>query len=93
MKTIKKYMKLHISRKLKHDHRTIKRFVADSKHIWVHADKGTLRKVSARQMHQIKRAAPKMPLHRRTQVFEAAGASGAPRTSRFRILQRFSVNA
>ena len=67
---------LDISRKLKHDHRTVKRFVADSEHRWVRADKGIMRKVSARQIHRIKRAAAKMPLQSSKQVFEAAGASG-----------------
>ena len=41
---------LDISRKLKRDHRTIKRFVADSEHTRVRADKGKMRKVSARQI-------------------------------------------
>lgn len=36
---------LDISRKIKHDHHTIKRFVADSEHTWVRADKGTVRKI------------------------------------------------
>uniref|UniRef100_A0AAR2KR07 Uncharacterized protein n=1 Tax=Pygocentrus nattereri TaxID=42514 RepID=A0AAR2KR07_PYGNA len=50
-----------------------------------------MRKVSARQVHRIKRAAAKMPLQTSKQVFEAAGASGVPRTSRCRILQRLAV--
>ncbi|KAK3512212.1 hypothetical protein QTP70_001115 [Hemibagrus guttatus] len=82
---------LDISRKLKRDHRTIKRFVADSEHTRIRADKGTMRKVSARQIHRIKRAAVKMPLQSSKQVFETAGASGVPRTSRCRILQRLAV--
>ena len=82
---------LDISQKLKRDHRTVKRFVADSEHTRVRADKGTMRKVSARQIHQIKRAAAKMPLQSSKQVFEAAGASGVPRTSRCRILQRLQL--
>ena len=57
----------------------------------VRADKGTTRKVSARQKHRIKRAAAKMPLQSSKQIFEAAGASGVPRTSRCRILQRLAV--
>ncbi len=69
---------LDISRKLKRDHRSVKRFVADSEHIRVRADKGRTRKVSARQIRRIKRAAAKMPLQSSKQVFEAAGASGVP---------------
>lgn len=80
-----------ISRKLKRDHRTVKRFVADSEYTRVRADKGTMRKVSVRQKHRIKRAAAKMPLQSSKQIFEAAGASGVPRTSRCRILQRLAV--
>ena len=82
---------LDISRKLKRDHRTVKRFVADSEHTRVRADKGTMRKVPARQKHRIKRAAAKMPLQSSKQIFEAAGASGVPRTSRCRILQSLAV--
>ncbi len=61
---------LYISRKLKRDHRTLKRFVADSEYRRVHADKGRMRKVSARQIHRIKKAAAKMPLQSSKQVFE-----------------------
>ncbi len=69
---------LDISQKLKRDHRSVKRFVADSEHRRVRADKVKMRKVSARQIRQIKRAAAKMPLQSSKQVFEAAGASGVP---------------
>uniref|UniRef100_A0A087YR09 Tc1-like transposase DDE domain-containing protein n=1 Tax=Poecilia formosa TaxID=48698 RepID=A0A087YR09_POEFO len=84
---------LDISQKLKRDHRTVKRFVTDSEHRRVRADKGIIRKVSVRQIHQIKTAAAKMPLQSSKQLFEAAGASGVPRTSRWRILQRLAVKA
>ncbi|CAI9566157.1 unnamed protein product [Staurois parvus] len=67
---------LDISQKRKRDHCTIERLVADSEHRWVRADKGTLRKIYARSMHRIKRAAAKIPLHSSKQIFEAAGASG-----------------
>ncbi len=50
-----------------------------------------MRKVSARQIHRIKKAAAKMPLQSSKQVFEAAGASGGPQTSRCRILQKLAV--
>lgn len=66
----------------------MKRFVADSEHRRVCVDKGKVRKVSARQIHQIKRAAAKMPLQSSKQVFETAGPYGVPQTSRCRILQR-----
>lgn len=82
---------LDISQKLKRDHHNVKRFVAESEHTWVRADKGTMMKVPARQIHQIKRAAAKRPLQSSKQIFEAAGASGALRTSRCRILQRLAV--
>ncbi|CAI9567366.1 unnamed protein product [Staurois parvus] len=42
-------------------------------------------------MHQIKRAAAKIPLHSSKQIFEAAGASGVPRTSRCRVLQSLAT--
>ncbi len=79
------------SRKLKHDHRIVKRFVADLEHIRACADKGRMRKVSAIQICRIMRAAAKMPLQSSKQVFEAAGASGVPQTSRCRILQKLAV--
>ena len=65
---------LDISQNLKHDHCTVKRFLADSWHTRVRADKSTTRKVSARQIHWIKRAAAKMPLQSSKKVFEAASA-------------------
>ncbi len=79
---------LDFSRKLKRDHRSVKRFVADSEHRRVRADKGRMRKVSARQIRRIKRAAAKMPLQSSKQVFEA---TGVPQTSRCRILQKPAV--
>ncbi len=79
---------LDISRKLKRDHHSVKRFVANSEHRRVRADKGRMRKVSARQIRRIKRAAAKMPLQSSKQLFEAAGV---PQTSRCRILQKPAV--
>lgn len=58
--------------------RTVKRFVVDSEHRQVCAHKSRMRKVSARQIHRIKRAAAKMPLQSSKQIFEAAGAPGVP---------------
>lgn len=49
--------------------------VAGSEHAQVCADKGTMRTVSARQMHRIKRAAAKMKLQSSKWVFEAADVS------------------
>ena len=70
MQCLGKGMKtLDISRQLKRDHRTVKRFVADSEHRRVHADKVIMRKISARQIHRIKTAAAKMPLRSSKQVF------------------------
>lgn len=57
-------MKTDISKKLKPDHPTVKRFVADSEHRQVCVDKGIMWKVSARQIHRITRAAAKMSLQR-----------------------------
>lgn len=64
--------------------------MADSEHTWVHADKGTMRKVSARQIHWNERAA-KNPLQSSKQIVEAAGASGVLQTTRCRILQKLAV--
>ena len=82
---------INIAKKLHRDHRTIKKYVADSEHTRVRADKGKLRTLSNRQLRQVKRAAAKMPCHSSRQVFEAAGASNVPRTTRCRVLQRFAA--
>ncbi|CAI9606954.1 unnamed protein product [Staurois parvus] len=42
-------------------------------------------------MHRIKRAAAKILLHSSKQIFEAAGASGVPRTSRCRVLKSLAT--
>ena len=81
---------LDISKRIARDHRTVKEFVTDSQHKRVRSDKGKIRKISAKQMRRIKRAATKMPLNSRKHVFEAAGASGVLRTSRCRMLKRFA---
>ena len=75
---------LDISKRIARDHRTVKKFVTDSQH------KGKIRKISAKQMRRVKRAATKMPLNSSKQVFEAAGASGVSQTSRCRMLKRFA---
>ena len=77
---------LDISRKLKCDHRTIKRFVADSEHTRVRADKGKMRKVSARQIRRIKRAAAKMPLQSCKQTLV-----GVPPTLRLAVVRKPSI--
>ena len=87
----KRLKTLEISRKLKRDHCTVKRYVCDSERRRVRSDTGVLRKISVKQIHRIKRAAVKKPLLSSKQVFEAAGASGVPRTSQCRILQRLAV--
>ena len=81
---------LDISKRIARDHRTVKKFVTDSQHKRVCSDKGKIRKISAKQMRRVKRAATKMPLNSSKQVFEAAGASGDSRTSRCRMLKRFA---
>src|SRR4029434_745080 len=78
---------LDISKRIACDHRTVKKFVTDSQHKRVRSDKGKIRKISAKQMRRVKRAATTMPLKSSKQVFEAAGAS---RTSRCRMLKRFA---
>ena len=60
-------------------------------HTRVRADEGSMRNVSARRKHRIKRAVAKMLLQSSKRMFEAAGVSGVPRTSRCRILQRLAV--
>lgn len=82
---------IKIAKRLHRDHRTIKKYVADSEHTRVRADNGKSRTLSYRQIRWIKRAAVKMPCHSSRQVFEAAGASNVPRTTRCRVLQGFAA--
>uniref|UniRef100_A0A3Q4MF61 Metal transporter n=1 Tax=Neolamprologus brichardi TaxID=32507 RepID=A0A3Q4MF61_NEOBR len=72
----------------------LQRFVAESEHTQVRSDKGTMMKVSARQIHEIKRAAAKRPKQSSRRIYEAAGASGALPTSRyiFDIISSFAVH-
>lgn len=58
------------------DHHTVKRFVSDSAHTQVCGNNGRMWKVSARQVHRIKRAADKKLLQNSKQIFEAPGAFG-----------------
>ncbi|KAL6467070.1 hypothetical protein MHYP_G00248740 [Metynnis hypsauchen] len=83
---------INVAKTLHRDHRTIKKYVADSEHTRVRADKGKLRTLYNQQLRQVKRAAAKMPFHSSRQVFEAAGASNVPRTTRCRVLQRFAAH-
>lgn len=80
---------LDISRKMNRDHRTVKRFVCESEKRQARSDKGVLRKVSLCQINRI-REEMKNPLMSSRQIFEAAGASGVPTTSRWRILHRLA---
>lgn len=59
-----------ISRKLTLDHLTLKRFVAEWRHAQVCANEGTLRKVSAKEIDLIQRAAATRPLQSSRQIFE-----------------------
>lgn len=81
------------------DHHTVKRSVTESQHKPVCAvnhsthgfDKGTMRKLSARQIHQIKTAAAKRPLQSSKQIF-AAGASGVPGVGSSTDLNSFDLS-
>lgn len=53
------------------DHRTGEKFVTNAEHRWVCSDKGTISKVSARQVHRTKRAAAKRPLQTDMNVYHA----------------------
>lgn len=63
---------LHISQNLRRDHRTVKRYVADSEHRWVRAGNGIMREVSARQIHRIKKHLLKCHYKTANRYFEAA---------------------
>ena len=81
---------LEISKELSRDHRTIKRFVKNVNHKRKRSDKGVRRKLTRRQVSAVKREAVKHPLLSSKQLFEKAGVSEVPRTSRCRILQTFA---
>lgn len=72
------------------DHHTMKKFVADAEHKRVCADKGTVRKVSDRQMCSIRRIPTNLPLQSKKQV-EATGASGDPPNSICKIFKKYAT--
>ena len=78
---------LDIAKEIERDHRTIKRFLGNSNVRRQRSDKGKIRKITGWQMMRIKRAAVKNPLSSSKQIFERAGVSEIPRTSRCRHLQ------
>ena len=78
---------LEISKELSRDHRTIKRFVNNVNHKRKRSDKGVRRKLTRRQVSAVNREAAQHPLLTSKQLFENAGVSEVPRTSRCRLLQ------
>lgn len=62
-----------ISKKLRYSHCAVKRFVAASEHTLFFSDKGTtVSKISARQIHQMRREDAKMQLPNGKKIFKAA---------------------
>ena len=78
---------IKISKELCSDHRTVKRFIANSHKARKGCDKGVFRSISRRQLSTIKREVARHPLSTSKQSFEDAEIQGIPRISRCRILK------
>ncbi|KAF4718522.1 hypothetical protein FOZ63_011875, partial [Perkinsus olseni] len=77
---------LEISKILKRDHRTIKTFVANPEKRPEGHRGPTKKSVTAREKTRVKRAMAKQPLGTSKEIFEAAGVSMKPKSSRNRVL-------
>ena len=78
---------IEISKQLCRDHRTVKRFIANSNKARKRSDKGVCRSISRRQLSTIKQEVARHPLSTSKHIFEDAGIQGIPTTSRCRILK------
>ena len=76
-----------IAKELYWDHRTVKRFIVNANQTRKRCDKGAKRKISRRQISDIKREAVKQSLlTSKHAIFEQADVSEIARTTRCRIL-------
>ena len=78
---------LEISKKLKRDHRTVKRFVNEGKTERKSHSNGRPKVTTARDIRKIKRSLSANPHSTSKSIFESAGVTGISKRSRNRILK------
>ena len=78
---------LEIAKKLKRDHRTIKRFCKDGSKERKRADKGKFRAVNARQIRKIKVEVSRKPYATSKTIFEDANVKNVSRPTRCKVLK------
>lgn len=78
---------LEISKIIKRDHRTVKRFVHEGKVERKQHKGGRPRKLNSRDGRKIKRSLSQNPHSNSKQIFEDAGVANIPKTTRNRILK------
>ena len=81
-----------IARLLSRDHRTIKKFVADSQHGRKKRTEKKFRKLSARDLRKLKFVATRKKIGTSAQIFEAAAVPSVSRTTRCKALSTFASN-
>ena len=77
---------MDISKLIHRDHRTVKRFIANTNKVRGRSDKGKFRKISRREISSVKRALSKNPHSTSSKIFAEAGAPSRSRAGRCRIL-------
>lgn len=78
---------LKIAKLLKRDHRTIKRFIQNSQQGHKKRVEKPRRKITARELRKVKRAAAKMPLATSLAIFQSCNITGVPKSTRCAILR------
>ncbi|KAI5618156.1 nuclear receptor ROR-alpha, partial [Silurus asotus] len=78
---------LKIAKLLKRDHRTIKRFIQNSQQGRKKRVEKPRRKITARELRKVKRAAAKMPLATSLAIFQSCNITGVPKSTRCAILR------
>ncbi|CAJ0965145.1 unnamed protein product [Ranitomeya imitator] len=81
---------LEIAKLLKHDHRTIKRFMANSQQGCKKRVVQKRRKITAHELRKIKREAAKMPFGTSFAIFQSCNVTGVTRSTRYVILRNMA---
>ena len=78
---------LDISKLIRRDHRTVKRFMENSNKVSGRADKEKFRKISRREISSVKKTLSKNPHSTSAEVFHEAGVPSRSRAGRCKILR------
>ena len=83
---------LQIVRNLGRDHRSVKKFVADSQRGRKKREEKEFRKLSERDIRKLKLTAARKKIGTSAQIFEAAAVPSISRTTRCKVLSTFAKN-